>query len=105
VKRNVVFVVVGLIVAATLATVASRWASSEPDGLNKVAEEQGFASTEEGHALDDGPVAGYEVDGVENEGLSKALSGLLGVAVTFAVGAGLFALMRARRREEAGGET
>jgi PDGLE domain len=105
VRRNIAFVVVGLLVAATLATVVGQWASSEPDGLNKVARDQGFASTEKDHAFDDSPVAGYEVDGVENDGMSKALSGLLGVVVTFVVGAGLFATMRARRREEAGGET
>ena len=104
-KRNIVFVVVGLLVAVALAAVVSQWASSEPDGLNKVAQDQGFASTEEDHAFDDSPVAGYEVEGVENEGMSKALSGLLGVVVTFVIGAGLFAMMRSRRREEAGGET
>ena len=104
-KRNIVFVVVGLLVAVTLAAVVSQWASSEPDGLNKVAQDQGFASTEEDHTFDDSPVAGYEVDGVENEVMSKALSGLLGVVVTFVIGAGLFAMMRVRRREEAGGET
>ena len=104
-KRNIAFVVVGLLVAATLATVVSQWASSEPDGLSKVAQDQGFASTGKDHAFDDSPVAGYEVDGVENEGMSKALSGLLGVVVTFVIGAGLFAMMRVRRSEEAGGET
>ena len=104
-RRNLVFVVAGVAVAIALATVVSPWASSEPDGLTKVAREQGFASTEKEHALDDGPVAGYEVEGVQDEGTSKALSGLLGVGTTFLVGAGLFAVVRGRGRREAGGET
>ena len=85
-KKNLVFVVVGLFVAVALAAVVSRWASSEPDGLTKVAEDQGFASTEEEHDFANSPVAGYEVEGVRDEGLSKALSGLLGVGLTFVVG-------------------
>jgi hypothetical protein len=104
-KRNLAFVVVGLSVAIALATVVSQWASSDPDGLNKVAEDKGFASTEREHDLSDSPVAGYEVEGVEDERISKALSGLLGVGLTFAVGAGLFAIVRGRKRQEAGGET
>lgn len=104
-KRNLVFVVAGLSVAIALAMIVGPWASSEPDGLTKVAEDQGFAPSEKEHALEDGPVAGYEVEGVENEGMSKALSGLLGVGVTFIVGAGLFAVVRGRSRREVGGET
>ena len=104
-KRNLAFVFAGLAVAIALATIVSRWASSEPDGLTKVAEEAGFASTEKEHALGNGPVANYEVEGIRNENMSKALSGLLGVVVTFAVGAGLFAVVRGRGRREAGGET
>jgi cobalt/nickel transport system permease protein len=90
---------------AVLAGIASRWASSEPDGLNKVAQDEGFATTETEHGFGDSPVAGYEVKGVEDKGLSKGLSGLLGVGVTFAMGAGLFAVVRGRRKQEAGGET
>ena len=103
-RRNLAFVGAGLAVAIALA-IASPWASSEPDGLTKVAEDQGFASTEKEHALEGGPVAGYEVDGVEDEGTSKALSGLIGVVATFILGAGLFAVVRGRERREVGGET
>jgi len=103
-KSTRIFVIAGLLVVAGLAAIVSPLASSEPDGLERVAEEQGFADSEKDHALADGPVAGYEVEGVESGGLSTALSGLLGVIATFALGAGLFAYVRSsgrkRRRAE-----
>ena len=88
------FVIAGLLVVVALVAFVAPWASSEPDGLERVAQDQGFAATEEEHALENGPVAGYAVEGVENEGLGTALSGLLGVVVTFAVGSALFAVVR-----------
>ena len=72
------FVTGGLLVAAALAFFVSPYASSSPDGLNKVAEDQGFDATADEHALDDSPLAGYAVEGVENESLSKGLSGSSG---------------------------
>ena len=42
-------VVVGVLVALLLAGVASYYASSDPDGLNRVAEDQGIAQTEREH--------------------------------------------------------
>jgi hypothetical protein len=99
------FVAAGFAVTIFLAVVVSQWASSEPDGLNKVAQDKGFAASAEDHALDDSPVAGYEVDGVENGGLGRALSGLIGVTVTFLLGAGLFAAVRKKQRDQVGDPT
>jgi hypothetical protein len=49
--------VAGLLVAVILAGVASYYASSDPDGLTNVAQEQGFA-TESESATADSPLAG-----------------------------------------------
>jgi hypothetical protein len=87
------FVTGGLLVAAALAFFVSPYASGSPDGLNKVAEDKGFDGTAEEHALDDSPLAGYAVEGVENESLSKGLSGIIGVALTFGVGLLIFGLV------------
>jgi hypothetical protein len=92
------FVAGGLVVAALLAVGLSRWASTEPDGLNRVAIDEGFADEETDHALADAPTAGYAVDGVEDEGLGTGLAGLIGVAVTFAVAGGLLLVVRRRSR-------
>lgn len=102
--RRPAFVLVGLLVALLLAGVVSGFASSSPDGLEKVAQEQGFADAARDSALADGPLADYTVRGVGNERLSTGLAGVLGVGVTFAFGLGLFALVRRAGRAEAAAE-
>jgi F0F1-type ATP synthase assembly protein I len=91
------FVVGGLLVAIGLAMLVSGFASSSPDGLNKVAEDHGIAANAKQHLFENGPLAGYAVKGVGDERLSTALSGLIGVLVTFGLGLVLFAVVRVLR--------
>ncbi len=99
-SRNLrLFLAGGLLVAAGLALVVSGFASGSPDGLERVAEDEGFLSTARDHLFADGPLADYAVKGVDNERLSTGLSGLVGVLITFGVGLALFALVRSRRPE------
>ena len=94
------FVGAGLAVALLLAFLVSPHASSQPDGLNKVAIDHGFADQQKPQALGDGPLAGYGVKGVDDNRLSTGLAGIIGVAATFALGLGFFALVRRGRRAE-----
>ena len=87
---------VGLLVAVALAAVVSFYASSQPDGLEKVAGDEGFLASAEDHDLADSPLADYGVRGVDDDRLSVGLAGLAGVAVTLAVGGGLLWLVRRR---------
>ncbi|MEO6318007.1 MAG: PDGLE domain-containing protein [Acidimicrobiales bacterium] len=87
---------VGLLVAVALAAVLSSYASSQPDGLEKVADEEGFLSSAQDHDLADSPLADYGVRGVDDDRLSVGLAGLAGVAATLAVGGGLLWLVRRR---------
>jgi PDGLE domain len=91
------FLLGGLLVAIGLALVVSGFASSAPDGLEKVAADKGFAETARDHRFADGPLADYAVKGVGNQRLSTGLSGLIGVLVTFGLGLALFTLVRALR--------
>ena len=91
------FLLGGLLVAVGLAVLVSGFASSAPDGLNKVAEDHGIAAKARQHLFENGPLAGYAVKGVDNARLSTGISGLIGVLVTFGVGLVLFALVRALR--------
>jgi hypothetical protein len=91
------FLLGGLLVTIGLALVVSGFASSQPDGLEKVATDKGFLETARDHPLADGPLADYAVKGVDNQRLSAGLSGLIGVLVTFGLGLALFALVRALR--------
>ena len=97
-RRNLVlFVAGGLIVALALAFFVGPLASGSPDGLERVAIEQGFAETADPHAVADGPLADYAVRGVEDEGLSTGIAGVIGVVVTFGLSMVLFALLRTLR--------
>ena len=92
-----IFLLGGLLVALGLAMLVSGFASSSPDGLNKVAEDHRFATTAKQHLFENGPLAGYAVKGVGNDRLSTGISGLIGVLVTFGIGLALFAMVRAMR--------
>ena len=91
------FVLAGIAVALVLAFLASPYASSSPDGLEKVASDKGIEATVTDHALADSPLADYAVQGVEHSSLSTGLSGLVGVAVTFAIVMGLVMLLKRSR--------
>jgi hypothetical protein len=94
------FVVAGLLLAIALVVLVSPFADSDPDGLTRVARDEGFAASETDHDLNDSPLAEYAVRGVSNERMSKRLSGVIGMLATFALGLGLFALVRRRRRPD-----
>lgn len=89
-----VFLAAGLAVAAVLVLLVAPRASSEPDGLERVAQDEGFSAEAEDHALSDAPTADYGVEGIDDEALGTGVAGLIGIAVTFAIAGGLFLLLR-----------
>jgi cobalt/nickel transport system permease protein len=95
------FIVAGLAVALALAFFVSPQASGDPDGLERVAIDEGFADEATTHDLADSPLADYGVEGVDDERISTGLSGIIGVAVTFAVAGGALFLYRQARRRRA----
>jgi len=103
-RKLAIFVGAGLLVALALAFLVSPEASSSPDGLEKVATDEGFIDEARDHDLADSPLADYGVEGVDDERLSTGLAGVLGVAVTFVVMGGLLLLVRvANGRRSPGG--
>lgn len=68
-------------VALFLAGVISFYASSSPDGLEKVAEEIGFIDTAKDSAVANSPLSDYGVVGIANERLSVGISGIIGVII------------------------
>jgi hypothetical protein len=95
------FVGLGLAVALVLAFFVSPFASSQPDGLEKVASDKGFLATADDSALAGSPLADYATEGVDDERLSTGVAGIVGVTVTFAVGFGLFFVMKQLGRRDA----
>jgi len=91
----------GLAVALVLGVFVSQFASSSPDGLEKVAEDKGFLeSAEDKEAWTASPLPDYTVPGVGAEGTSTGLAGLLGTAAMFAVGFGVIRMVTPRRKEQ-----
>lgn len=90
------FGVIALAVTLLLAGVVSLYASSSPDGLEKVAGDTGFIGTAKGHASDGSPLAGYEASFVGGP-LGQTIAGIVGVLVTLAL---FYALVRFLRRRE-----
>jgi hypothetical protein len=95
-----VLVVTGLLVALLLAGVVSFYASTSPDGLNRVAEDKGFAGTQTKHASDRSPFAGYGTQGVSDGRLSKGVAGVVGCVVVLALAGGLTLVVRRRAERE-----
>lgn len=91
------FLVAGAVVALAFAGIVSQFAVDNPDGLESVAEEEGFADQGRDSAVADSPFADYATAGLDNETASLAVAGVTGTLLTLAVGAGLFASVRRRR--------
>ncbi|WP_222720627.1 PDGLE domain-containing protein [Actinomadura sp. HBU206391] len=93
------FLTAGVLVALILAGIVSYYASSKPDGLEKVAADKGINAEEQHHTFKDSPLGDYGVKGVDHPRLSGGLAGVIGVGVTLALGGGLFWIVRRRTSE------
>ncbi|MFF7288025.1 energy-coupling factor ABC transporter permease [Streptomyces griseorubiginosus] len=89
--------ITGLVASLVLAGFVSFYASASPDGLEKVAADQGIDAKTEQHASADSPLADYGVKDVEDARLSGGLAGVIGVGVTVVAGTGVFWAVRRRR--------
>lgn len=98
---NRTFLVAGLLVALLLAGVVSFYASSNPDGLDRVAQDHGMSETEREHATGGGPLADYRARGVENDRLATAVAGVTGGLVVLGLFTGLTFLLRRRVASDA----
>lgn len=89
-------------VALGIGGMLSLIASSSPDGLEKIAELQGFL--DRGTALFTTPFQGYAFSGRESGALSTSFSGIFGVAIVFLglwfFGIVLFSSESTRRRSQ-----
>jgi PDGLE domain-containing protein len=87
------FTVVALAVAIGLATAVSPYASSSPDGLEKVAGDQAFLHR--GEAQETSVLSDYALPGIGDERLATGLAGFAGTLLVFGLGYGVVV---ARRR-------
>ncbi|QPP08422.1 cobalt ABC transporter [Streptomyces bathyalis] len=87
----------GLAATMICAGVVSFYASASPDGLEKVAADNGIDKQAEDHAAEDSPLADYGVESIADARLSGGLAGVIGAGATLAVGSSVFIAVRRRR--------
>ena len=89
-KRLGGFIWIGLGASLLLALFLSPFASSSPDGLEKVAETKGFSEKgEEWTSWKYAPFSDYSIPWIKNEKVSTAFSGLIGTLAIFFIAIGI----------------
>lgn len=84
----------GLLVALFLAFFFSPFVSTRPDGLEKVAKDQGFLDRAEVAPVVTSLVPNYICPGIKDERMATSLAGALGVLLVFGVGYATAALLK-----------
>jgi cobalt/nickel transport protein len=95
-KKDILF---GLFAALLLAILISPFASSFPDGLERVAEDKGFLEKGEIQPAMVSPVPDYAWPGIKNEKLATSAAGIMGTLIVFGAAYGFAALIK--RKENA----
>ncbi|MBU7005860.1 PDGLE domain-containing protein [Phosphitispora fastidiosa] len=92
-------VFLALLVSLAIAAFLSPFASTSPDGLERVAEDKGFLHLSEGKQVVKSPMPDYVMPGVKNETTAGSLAGVAGTLITFAVmyGVGKIYIRKSRR--------
>ena len=88
--------IVGLLIALAVA-VLSPLASPSPDGLERVAEDQGFVDRARDPSFE--IIPDYAMPGVQSEAMATILAGIVGTLVMFGAVVGLGRLLRRRGSE------
>ncbi|MCX7868104.1 MAG: PDGLE domain-containing protein [Limisphaera sp.] len=92
----------GLGVSLVLAVLLAPWASSWPDGLERVAERFGFAERATTAAW--APIPDYELPGIPWSALAVGMAGLVGTAVVFGLAMWLGRTLARTESRRAGGQ-
>lgn len=91
------FTILALALAVGLATAISPFASPNPDGLEKVAEDKAFIEAGQPAGLhDSSPIPDYAFPGIDNERVATGVAGFAGTLFMFGLGYGLALLIRRR---------
>ena len=100
-KKTTTFVMVGIIAALVIAVFISPFASSFPDGLEKVAESFGFLEKAQNAVTDKVfLIPDYTFGAVDNPLWQGALAGLFGVLIVLAIFGIIFLIYKAATRNK-----
>lgn len=90
------WVIAGVVIACAVVVLFAPAASSDPDGLDRVSGDEGFAEHAEEPRYEWLP--DYTVPGVDSEYFSLVLAGLIGVGIVFGMALGAGAAIRRSKR-------
>ncbi|MFA6384791.1 MAG: PDGLE domain-containing protein [Candidatus Omnitrophota bacterium] len=94
-KKDILF---GLLAALLLAVMLSPFASSFPDGLERVAEDKGFLEKGGVQPAMTSPVPDYAWPGIKSEKLATSAAGVMGTLLVFGAAYGFAALLKRKER-------
>ncbi|MFN8506916.1 MAG: PDGLE domain-containing protein [Dehalococcoidia bacterium] len=94
--RRYRWVLVGLAAAVLVVLILAPRASSDPDGLDRVAADKGFGHEAEHSRFEWLP--NYSVPGIDNGNASTIVAGLIGVGIVFVVPMAVGAVLRSSRK-------
>lgn len=94
--RNLMLLVGGIAIALLVVVIFAPNASSNPDGLERIAVNEGFS--DKATPAPFGLLSDYAIPGVENETAATILAGVTGVSVVTAITIGIGWLLRRRER-------
>jgi len=99
VKRRMLWFALGSMAAAiALAGLISPFASTSPDGLERVATAKGFIEKGEGDpAWKWMPIPDYALPGIKNGSLATASAGIIGTLAAFGCGYGIARVLKRKR--------
>jgi cobalt/nickel transport protein len=83
---------IGLVICVIIGGFISLFASESPDGLERVAEDEGFVEEAGENSFEIMP--DYIIPGIESETASTSLAGIIGVLMMFVLAYGLGKLLR-----------
>ena len=88
------FTILALALAVGLATAVSPYASSSPDGLEKVAGDKAFLGR--GEAQETSVLSDYAMPGIGDERVATGVAGFAGTLLVFGLGHGAVVMTRRR---------
>jgi cobalt/nickel transport protein len=90
-RKDILF---GLFAALLLAILISPFASSFPDGLERVAQEKGFIEKGEVKPVMVSPVPDYAWPGIKSKKIATSAAGVMGTLLVFGAAYGFAALLK-----------
>ncbi|MEX2487154.1 MAG: energy-coupling factor ABC transporter permease [Nitriliruptoraceae bacterium] len=90
----------GLVAALAIGAGVAQFAVDAPDGLERVAQDLGFAESGQPHPFASSLFSEYATQGIASPSLSLAVAGVAGTLLTATVGTGVVLLIRDRPRRD-----